>query len=415
MRILVARMSPTDSTPETEPSAALTPKQEAIGLAKWQKLLTVVATLLALLALVAVAVRLGMAIHHTLLLFALGGLVAYALEPLVAFVSRPRFGRRAPGRSTSVCVVFAALAAVFFAGVWWLGGHAARQAKILQKGAPQYQARAIGLAHDFDRNVLQPRGIDFSVEETLQHPPPEVNAYERRLGQEAFPILAHTVKNVAESVIVLLIALYFLIFGSEMKEQANRALPAFLIRYALAWEEDVDRILGGFVRGQLVLALISGALAAVGLLLVGVHLWLVIGAFVVLASLIPVFGPYIGAIPAVLAALVGPTHLTPVAGAIVVLVLFVAITEVGSKILYPKLVGKALSLHEVVVLFVLFAGLEIDGIVGTLFAAPVTSLAIVTLIHLYRLWQELPEEPISDSVDRDEGHRPRLFKRSASA
>ena len=386
---------------ESEPDVPLSPRQEAIGEAKWRRLLVVVATFLALLALGAAVVRLGMAIHHTLLLFALGGLLAYALEPLVSFAQR-----RIRRRSASVFTVFGLLLAGLVGGVWWLGGHAARQAKILQRDAPRYQARALALAHDFDENTLRPRGVEFSVEDAIQHPPPEVGVYERRLGQEALPLLAHTVKNVAESVIVALIALYFLIFGTEMKESANRALPSFLLQYAEPWEEDVDRILGGFVRGQLLVALVSGALAAVGLLLVGVHLWLLIGAFVVVAALIPVFGPYIGAVPAIVAALVGPTHFTPVAGALIVLVLFVAITEVGSKVLYPKLVGKALSLHEVVVLFVLFAGLEIGGITGTLFAAPVTSLAVVTLVHLYRLWQELPEEPIADAIEG----RPRVFK-----
>ena len=396
---------------ENEPAEPLTPNQEAIGLAKWQRLLTVVATLLALLALAAVAVRLGMAIHHTLLLFALGGLVAYALEPLVDLVRRPRLRGRSLGRTPGVFVVFVALAALFAGGVAWLGGHAVREVKVLERGAPRYQERALKLAHDFDANVLKPRNVEFSVEDTLRDPPPEVGVYERKMGQEALPLLSRTVKNVAESVIVLLIALYFLVFGADMKERANRALPPFLRQYALPWEEDVARILGGFVRGQLVLALLSGACAAVGLLLLGVHLWLLIGAFVVAASLIPVFGPYIGAIPAVLAALVGPTRLTPVAGAVVVAILFVVITEAGSKVLYPRLVGKALNLHEVVVLFVLFAGLEVDGIVGTLFAAPITSLVIVTLVHLYRLWQQLPEEPIADSLGRNGGDGPRLFKR----
>ena len=377
---------------EPEP---LTPTQEAIGLAKWQRLLTVTGALLALLALVAVAVRLGMAIHHTILLFALGGLMAYALEPLVALARRPLFGRWRLGRGAAVMAVFVALAAVLVGGVWWLGGHAAKQVRTLQQDAPRYRERAVALAHDFDANVLAPRGVEFSVEDAIQNPPPEVGVYEQRAAKEALPLLAHTVKNVAESVIVALIALYFLVFGTEMKERANAALSPHLHPYAVAWEEDVDRILGGFVRGQLVLALITGASAAAGLLLLGVHLWLLIGAFVVVASLIPVFGPYIGAVPAILAAVIGPTHLSPVAGAIVVAALFVVITEVGSKILYPRLVGRALNLHEVVVLFVLFAGLEVGGITGTLFAAPVTSLVIVTLVHLYRLWQELPEEPLA--------------------
>jgi predicted PurR-regulated permease PerM len=385
--------------PPQEPS--LTPRQEAIGLAKWQKLLTVTATLLALIALCAISIRLGTAIHHTLLLFALGGLVAYALNPLVELLRRPIFRRTGKplSRTASASLVFTGLFAIFVGGVWWLGGQAAHQMDILQKDAPSYQARAIAMAHDLDENVLKPRGIDFNLEEALQHPPPEVISYEERVSKEALPIIAHTLTNVAESAVVMLIALYFLIFGSDMKERANHALSPFLLKYAEPWEKDVNRILGGFVRGQLLLALITGASSALVLLAIGVHLWLIIGIFMVAASLIPVFGPYIGAVPAIVAALVGPTHLTPVAGAITVAVLLILINEVVSKILYPKFVGGALNLHEVLVLFVLFAGLEIGGITGTLFAAPVTSLAVVTLVHLYRMWQELPEESIADAND----------------
>jgi predicted PurR-regulated permease PerM len=180
------------------------------------------------------------------------------------------------------------------------------------------------------------------------------------------------------------------------------------------WQRDANRILGGFVRGQFILAILIGTCAAISLLLIGVHLWLVIGLFVVVASLIPVFGPYIGAIPAVIAALVEKTHFTPVAGAVIVVLLFVVLNEAGSKILYPRLVGHALNLHEVVVLFVLFAGLEINGIIGTLFAAPIAALTIVSVVHLYRFWQELPEESIADETEREaKTTRPsRLFKAS---
>jgi predicted PurR-regulated permease PerM len=375
---------------------------DAMGLAKWQRLLTVTATLLSLFAVCAITCWLGMAIHHTILLFALGGLTAYALSPVVDLVCKIRIGKqqRQLSKTAGVLTVYAAMFVLFAGAAWWLGGQAAHEVKVLQDDAPKYRTRAIGLAHDLDTKVLQPRGIEFSVEQTIQNPPKEATVYAERLSSEALPILEHTLTTVAESGVVLLIALYLLIFASDMKERANQALPPSMLVYALPWEQDVNRILGGFVRGQFMLALINGACAAIGLFLLGVHLWLLIGAFVVVASLIPVFGPYIASIPAILAALIAPTHLTPVAGAIAVLVLFVIINEVGSKVLYPKLVGQALNLHEVVVLFVLFAGLELDGIVGTLFAAPVASLTVVTLVHLYRLWQELPEGSIADDLQR---------------
>ena len=85
------------------------------------------------------------------------------------------------------------------------------------------------------------------------------------------------------------------------------------------------------------------------------------------------------------------------------------INELGSKVLYPKLVGEALGLHAVLVLFVLFAGLEMAGVIGVLFAAPLTALTIVTMVHLYRYWQELPDSSLAqaaqEAADRRTGKR----------
>ena len=381
----------------SKPPDAESPAQEAAALYKWQKLLTVTATLLMLFAVCAVALYVGMRIHHTILLFALGGLVAYALDPIAERVRAFRFGKkgRQLSRAWSALAVFAGLFLAFAGFVTWLGSQASHQIRVMQKDSTVYRTRARNYASDFDANVLQPRGITFSLEQTIQNPPPEITTYAEQYGRQALPIIAHTLSTAAESAVVLLIALYLLIFGTEMKEQANRRMPPDLLKYVVPWEQDVNRILGGFVRGQIVLALITGACAAIGLLLLGVHLWLIIGLFTVVSSLIPVFGPYLAAVPAVLAALLSETHLSPVGGAIAVIVLFIVLNEVGSKILYPKLVGGALNLHEVVVLFVLFAGLEVGGIVGALLAAPIAALTIVTIVHLYRLWQELPEGSIS--------------------
>ena len=369
---------------------------------KWTRLLVITATVLLLLAFVGVGIHILTYIHHTLLLFALGALVAYALDPVVEWLRRTRLmgSRNIPSRQYSVAIVFLCLALLVGFGVWSLEGHLVRQMTAIQDD-PTYKTRAMTFAGNVD-NKLAARHIRFSLVQTIQHPPPDVQNTLKKAGGEALPVLRHIATDVGESVIVLLIALYFLIFGGEMREKFNALLPVNLRERANLWETDVNGILGGFVRGQFIIALIMGVAAAIGCLLIGIKLWLVIGLFVVAASLIPVFGPYLGAIPAVLAALIGPTHIhSNVVAAVVILVYFILINEVGSKILYPKLVGAALGLHEVLVLFVLFAGLEINGIVGVLFAAPLTALAIVTVVHLYRLWQDLPDHLLSADTRRE--------------
>lgn len=395
-------------TPGTE-AGSMQDSSERTPFVEWLRLLVTTTTVLVLIAFVAVCVRLCLAIHHTLLLFALGGLVAYALDPLVERLRHPIHGSAADQskgltRKASVALVFIGLLLVVGLGLWWLGGQAVGQAKMLQQDWPQYHQRALDLAGNADRQ-LAARHVRFSIQDTIQHPPAPVTAFATRAGRDALPILESGLKNAGESIIVLLIALYFLLFAADMKVKFNANLPAAVLTHVEPWQADVNRILGGFVRGQVILALITGASAAVGLLVIGVHLWLIIGLFVVVAALIPVFGPYIGALPAIVAALVGPTHIhSPGVAAVVVLLLFIIINEAGSKVLYPKLVGQALGLHEVLVLFVLFAGLEIDGIVGTLFAAPVAALSIVTIIHLYRLWRRLPDGSLA-VVARKEGSK----------
>ena len=359
---------------------------------KWTRLLIIIATVLLLVTFLGVGIHVATYIHHTLLLFALGGLVAYALSPLVERLSRGRLSR-----PLSVTAVFVCLFALLGLGAWFLEGKLVAQAQDIQQNFPQYKQAALDRAGILDQK-LAARHIRFSLTDTIQHPPPEFKVLGERAGKDALPLLRRSFTDLAEAVIVLLIALYFLIFGPDMREKFNGMLPADLGRRADLWETDVSRILGGFVSGQLIIALIMGAAAALGCLAIGIGPWLIIGLFVVVASLIPVFGPYIGAIPAVLVALISPTHIhSPVGAAVAVIVLFVVINEVGGKVLYPKLVGSALGLHEVVVLFVLFAGLEINGIVGTLFAAPVAALAIVTMVHLYRLWSDMPDSLLSNS------------------
>jgi predicted PurR-regulated permease PerM len=97
-----------------------------------------------------------------------------------------------------------------------------------------------------------------------------------------------------------------------------------------------------------------------------------------------------------------PEHngLSPLVRVVAILLLFIVINEVGSKVLYPRLVGAALGLHEVLVLFVLFAGLEVGHIWGVLFAAPLTALTIVTLTQLYRFWQGLPPVSLAQAAQK---------------
>jgi predicted PurR-regulated permease PerM len=379
---------------------------------RYVRLLVVLTTGLLILLAIYLAIRALSLIHHTVLLFSLGGLVAYALDPIVELVrgkpvpapdgTLPAPPGTAPIRQTRqrprwlgvVTVFVTVLAALGLVG-FLVGRQSVRQAQSLVRERVQ-------IASSFQEKLdagdvwLASRGIDIHLSDMVKHPPPSVKKWGASLAQGSLLFASDFTRSVVEGAVVLLITVYFLLFSEELRGATADAFPPRVRPYVSQWQDDVNRILGGFVRGQAVLALVLGAAAAVVCGVLGLRFWLLVGAFVVIASLIPVLGAYIGAIPAIISALLTPAHgfLTSGVRVTAVVILFILINEYGSKVLYPRLVGKALGLHELLVLFVLLAGFEVGGIVGVLFAAPLTALATVTVLQTYRFWLGEPPDNV---------------------
>jgi predicted PurR-regulated permease PerM len=371
-----------------------------IPMEQWLRLLIVVSTILALTLLVAVAVRLLSFVGHTLLIFSLGGLLAYALDPIVerARGNESASGKR-PSRARTTLVVFAGIGCIVVGACLALSRPMEYEVSSLAKDHLIYEEGASSRLNLFD-DWLVDHNVKLNLREYVKHPPPNVKTWFENLSGHLLTLLGHIGKGVVEGFIIALVALYFLIYCQEMRDGVLHSAPEKLAPYAVQWMDDVNRILGGFVRGQLVLALTIGGMAAALCLLLEIKLWLLIGLFVVVAALIPVVGPFIGAVPAVIAALLSPHALfSPVLRVVILVACFGVINEVGSKILYPKLVGAALGLHEVLVLFILLAGVEVGGLTGVLFAAPLTALSAVTLTQLYRFWQGLPPYSVAHAAE----------------
>jgi predicted PurR-regulated permease PerM len=135
----------------------------------------------------------------------------------------------------------------------------------------------------------------------------------------------------------------------------------------------MEHSLTSYVKGQTLVSLIIGTSAGIGLWLFGVLGWLpngdkyalLFGAWVAITELIPYLGPWLGAIPPLIYALV--VH--PVS-AIWVALLFLGIHQIEGHVVVPNVMGSALRLHPLLVIFGLLAGGEIYGLPGALVALP---------------------------------------------
>jgi predicted PurR-regulated permease PerM len=173
---------------------------------------------------------------------------------------------------------------------------------------------------------------------------------------------------IALIVITPVVAFYLLYDWDHMVAGIDENLPRQHRHTIHRLMRELDRVLAGFVRGQLSVCAILGAFYAVALSLIGLQFGLLIGAFAGLISFIPFVGSILGGLLSLGIAVVQfwdrPQMIAAVA------VVFVAGQAVEGNFLTPKLVGGKVGLHPVWLMFALSAFGSLFGFVGLLVAVP---------------------------------------------
>ena len=168
----------------------------------------------------------------------------------------------------------------------------------------------------------------------------------------------------------------------------------------------VDQVVGGFIRGQLLVAGFVGLMVTAVATFFGLRFAVLLGALAALADLIPYFGPVIGAVPVVaMAALQSP------ATALKAAVALLLIQWIENSVLSPRILGHRVGVHPLVVISALLVAGHHFGVAGLLFAVPVAGLVHVLLAFAWPEWVGGLER----LVNRPSGPPPAKGERRAAA
>ena len=184
-----------------------------------------------------------------------------------------------------------------------------------------------------------------------------------------------TLVDVVVSTITVLTLMYFwLIERSHLQRFVLSFVPSERRADTRdAWNQ-VEIRLGGWVRGQLILMAVIGIATAAAYLVIGVPTAIALGVFAGIAEAIPLVGPAIGAVPAILvAATLKPEALLPV------LVAYVVIHVVEANVLVPRVMRNAVGVSPFLIILFLLVGGSIGGIVGALIAVPMAAVLVAIL------------------------------------
>jgi predicted PurR-regulated permease PerM len=363
--------------PSDTPPLGPRPPVEPVVVPRWVQL---VALPLLVLGLYAVARAAG----NVLLIFAIAGVVALILQPLVAGVQRHA---RLP-RGLSIAIVYVGLVCTLAVAVALLANPVAHQVDTFRKDVPGLVRDAnrslADLQDTFDRKHIRIE-VKRQGETALQTLQGKLTSGTGQIVSSATGVLESIVTAGFGLVLVIVLSIYMLLYGPKIGDGVRAVMPPGSGAPADDYPTRVVRAVAGYVRGQLLFSLAMGAGATAGLWLFGVAgifpdgktYALAFGVFFGLMELIPYLGPFLGAAPPVIVALLED----PLIGLWVAL-LFVAIQQLEGHIVAPLIFGHALRINPILVIGALLVGGALSGLVGALVALPILAIVRETVVYL---------------------------------
>jgi predicted PurR-regulated permease PerM len=170
------------------------------------------------------------------------------------------------------------------------------------------------------------------------------------------------------AIFVLILALYITADSRRILDYLVAFLPEDRQEQAQRVAGHIGRRLGGWVRGQILLSAIIGAMTLVGLSLIGVRYAVLLALIAAVGEAIPMIGPIISAVPGVALAF----FQSPLQG-FLTLALYVLVQQLENNLVVPRVMSRAVSLHPLAVMLALLAGGELMGVTGAILSVPVTA------------------------------------------
>ena len=319
-------------------------------------------------------------VRHVVFLFLIASLVALLLNPIVRRLARYA---RVP-RGIAIAIVYAAFLVALVAALSGIGTVIVNQTRTAGTRVDDYFTKVerpggqVAADRDVDRlqQWLDNRGLTIDVK-TRGHKlvkdirRKDVGKYTTRAVNFLEGAAISIGRTLFDLVLVIVVSIYMLLDTPRLARAIDRRFPPLPGTRPLL--SRMEQALVGYVKGQILLSLIIGASAALGLwildvtgLLPGAGSYILLfAAWVAFTELIPYVGPWIGGIPPFVYALV--VH--PLS-AIWVALLFLFIHQVEGHVVIPNVMSRAVRLHPLLVMFGLLGGLEIYGLPGVLVALP---------------------------------------------
>ncbi len=298
-------------------------------------------------------------LSHVIVLVVFGVVIAFVMAPLVERIRRVV-------RRRDLAVTLTALTAliVVVASVASLAVPLIRETRELADDVPRYAAL---LSSDEPFSI---GGLVISGE-VRQRIGTEIGTRIGDWSQDAARAALRVGAGIVDFFFMFVLGVYLLASAPQVRRWVHDILvPAKQRADFRRIEAEAARLFGAYIRGQLLLGVIVGTVSGVAYFVLGVPYAVLLGLLAGIFELVPIVGPIVAGAVAALVALTQPFPLV-----VWVMLAAVAIQQLENNLLVPRISGGAVGLHPLAALLAVLVGVEVAGVIGALFAVPLTGLA----------------------------------------
>ena len=273
-------------------------------------------------------------------------------------------------------LIFISLIALLLLILLVLLPKAIEEIAVLIEIIPDYTVRSQELIRDYNtrfKGSQLPMAIKAAIETNILHLEEEVVSFLSSLTDRFITFFP----RLLGIIITPVAAFYFLKDSKNLREKFLFIFPSeYRPRFEIILV-DIDRVLSKYIRGQLTVAACVGILSGIGFYFVGLEFAWLLGVITGAANVIPYFGPIMGAIPAVLVALMHSPQ-----RAIFTILVVLIVQQLDNGVIGPKVMGDSVGLHPVLIIFGLLLANQFFGILGMVLAIPLLAVLKVFVKHI---------------------------------
>ena len=301
--------------------------------------------------------------------------VVYLLNPLVSALER-----RGVPRAAGAGIVYVLFLCIVALVISLLVPVVTRQVGQVIDHFPDYLADAQATISRLAARFGQEPDFRLDAEQVREW----LSAGENRQAVTRYLTGLRSVTNSVISGLIIIVlgpvmAFYLLVDLPRLERGAMALIPPGRRDEIRGLMDRIGQAVGGFFRGQLLVALFVGVASSIGLWAIGLPYWLLVGMVAGIFNLVPLVGPFIGGGLAVIIALVSGEPLKAVWAALVLL----AVQQIDNHLISPNVMGRTVQLHPVVVMLALLVGASFAGLFGMLVVVPLVAMAKIIFLFIW--------------------------------